>query len=88
MKDQDVVGMVLVPSNAPRHTTLRLFGAISLAQASRCDEKPVGVPLSGDLGCRCCWFGVFQTEPAWDEVSGRAPTHTRLTSLEFIWVPG
>ena len=52
--------MVLVPSNAPRHTTLRLFGAISLAQASRCDEEPVGVPLSGDLGCRCCWFGVFQ----------------------------
>ena len=72
--------MVLVPSNAPRNTTLRSLGAISLAQASRCDAEPVETLLSGNLRRRCCWFGVSKTEPAWDEVSGRA-TNTHISNF-------
>ena len=78
MKDQEAVGVVLVPSNTPRHTALRLFGAISLAQASRCDAEPVEALLSDDLRCRCCWFGVSKTEPAWGRCLVGPPTHTHF----------
>ena len=79
--------MVLVPSNAPRHTTLRPLGPSPWPRRVTAMRNPWGLRRQGISGAGVAGSASSKTEPAWEEVSSRAPTHTLLTSSEFIWIP-
>ena len=76
MKDQEVVGLYLLPSNAPRHPALGHLGPSSWPRQVAAMWNPwLTSPSNVNLSNR--WLiGLTGAKSAWVEVSGRVDLHT------------
>ena len=76
MKDQEVVGLYLLPSNAPRHPALGYWGPSSWPRQVAAMRNPwLTSPSNVNLSDR--WLiGLTGAKSAWVEVSGRVDQHT------------